>query len=151
MTKKDLPAIKGSAVLRVSVLKTEKPWLNLPIAANRSIAITSPPASRATRLQNTSNEHYNFLANTIRHNHNRCIKAIWIWTCIKPSKNELQSLTSTFIKSNQIQNLQTYWTKPQSYTKSNHRESYIKLNSNDLSNNWRCFYSNNSSFTQPKS
>lgn len=45
------PAIKGSAVRRVSRSKTESPWLYLPIVENTNKANTSAPASRATRLQ----------------------------------------------------------------------------------------------------
>lgn len=45
-----VPATKGSAVRSVSISKTGKPWLNLPIAANRRRASTSPPASNAIRL-----------------------------------------------------------------------------------------------------
>ena len=46
------PAINGSAVRNASKSRTDIPWLNLPIAANASKAIMSPPTRNATRLQN---------------------------------------------------------------------------------------------------
>lgn len=54
--KTSIPAMKGSAVRRVSMSKTDNPWLNLPIVANKRKAITSPPANSATRLQHNKSK-----------------------------------------------------------------------------------------------
>uniref|UniRef100_A0A7C9D5Z2 Uncharacterized protein n=1 Tax=Opuntia streptacantha TaxID=393608 RepID=A0A7C9D5Z2_OPUST len=43
------PAMNGSAVRSVSASKTGNPWLNLPIAANKINANTSPAANNAIR------------------------------------------------------------------------------------------------------
>jgi hypothetical protein len=46
------PAIKGSAVFKVSKSKKGRPWLNLPMAENIRRHNTSPPASTPICLIN---------------------------------------------------------------------------------------------------